>query len=95
MSVPCGTITVRKPANIIATNMTVDPTDCDELCDVTVTVTWQNTGGRTATITPAIVVNTTRTEGTPITLIKNQTVTITFNVTDLTEGTYTICPDPN
>jgi plastocyanin len=95
MSVPCGVITVRKPANITATNMTVQPTDCDEPCNVTVTVTWKNTGGRTATITPAIVVDTTRTEGAPITLAKNETVTITFNVAGLIEGTYNVCPDPN
>ena len=95
MPVTCQTITVLKPAHITATNMTIDHIDCDEPCDSTITITWTNTGSRTATIIPGIVVNGTRTAGTSMTLAKDQTSIQTFHVTGLTEGTYTVCPDPN
>lgn len=93
--VECGTLTVRKPAHIVADSMTIDPTDCEEPCNATVTITWKNIGGRTETITPAIVVNGVRTPAAaPITLAKNETTIVVFNITGLTEGDYTICPDP-
>lgn len=57
MTIACGTITVQKPAHITATDMIIDPTDCDEFCDASVTITWTNTGGRTRTITPGIKVD--------------------------------------
>ena len=96
MSVTCGMITVWKPAHITATNITYSTTDCDEPCNVTVTITWTNTGGRTQTITPGIIVDGVRTAGTPITLAKNETATPQiFTVTGLMEGDHTICPDPN
>ena len=95
MTIACGTITVWKPAHIGATNMVIDPTDCDELCDATVTITWKNTG-RTATITPAIVVDGVRTPAaSPITLGKNETATVVFHLTGLLEGNHSVCPDPN
>ena len=93
--VTCGTITVWRPANITATNMNIDPTDCDTPCDVTVTITWTNTGGRTQTITPGIVVDTVTTAGTSMTLAANQTAQQIFHVTGLMEGVHTVCPDPN
>ena len=96
MSVTCGTITVRKPAHITADSMTIDPTDCNELCDSTVTITWKNNGGRTATITPAIIVDGVRTPAAaPITLGHNETATVTFHLTGLMEGDHSVCPDPN
>lgn len=97
MSVNCGTIIVWKPANITATSITIDPTDCDELCDSTVTIIWTNIGGRTATITPGIKVDngTTQPAAGPITLAHNQSATVVFTVTGLLEGTHTICPVPN
>lgn len=94
--VECGTITVWVPAHIIAYSMDIVPTDCDEPCNATITVTWKNIGGRTQEITPAIIVGTVRTPAlTPIILAKNQTATVIFNVTGLTEGNYLVCPDPS
>lgn len=94
--VECGILTVSKPAHIIAESMTIDPTDCEEPCNATVTVAWKNVGGKIQTITPAIVVNgSTTPAAAPITLAKNETATIVFNLTGLMEGDYTICPDPN
>ncbi len=96
MPVTCGTITVWRPAHITADSMIIDPTDCDEQCDATVTITWKNIGGRTQTITPAIVVDGVRTPAiAPITLVKNQTATVEFHVTGLMEGDHSVCPDPN
>jgi hypothetical protein len=97
MSIQCQTITVLKPANIVATDMTMSKNDCEEPCDVTVTITWQNIGSKPGTITPGIIVNDVTTNGTPITLAKDETVTQTFNLTNLPEiaGDYTICPYPN
>ncbi len=95
MTIPCGTITVTRPSHITALNMTIEPTECDELCDSTVTITWTNTGGRTETITPGIVVDGVRTAGTPITLARDETATQIFQVSGLLEGVHTVCPDPN
>lgn len=95
MTVACGTITVWKPANITATDISYSTTDCDEPCNATVTITWTNTGGRTATITPAIIVDGIRTEGALITLAKNESATQMFNVIGLIEGDHSVCPDPN
>lgn len=96
MTIACGTITVRKPANITATGMTIDPTDCDEPCNSTVSITWTNNGGRAQTITPAIIVDGIRTPATaPITLAPGNTATVAFSVTGLTEGNHSVCPDPN
>lgn len=96
MPVTCETITVWKPAHITAMTMTIDPTDCDEPCDTTVTIIWKNTGGRTQTITPGIKVDgITTTAAAPITLAKDETATVVFHVTGLMEGPHSVCPDPN
>lgn len=82
--------------HITATNMTINPTNCDEPCNSIVTVTWENIGKKPGKFRPAIKVNETKIElGTEITLNKNRTTTQTFNLTNLMEGTYTICPYPN
>lgn len=82
--------------HITATNMTIDPIDCDEPCSSTVSVTWTNTGKKEEDFRPAIKVNGTKIElEIEITLNKNQSTTQIFNLTDLMEGTYTICPYPN
>lgn len=96
MTIACGTITVWIPAHITAINMTIDPIDCDEPCNATVIVTWQNTGGRATTITPAIIVDTLTTPAAaPITLAHNETAQVTFNVTGLAAGNHSVCPVPN
>lgn len=82
--------------HIAATNMTINPVDCNEPCNSVVIVTWENIGKKPGTFVPAITVNGTKIElGTEIRLTKNQTTTQTFNLTNLMEGTYTICPYPN
>lgn len=81
---------------IAAMDMIINPTDCDEPCNATVTVTWKNTGSGIAKFNPAITVNENKIKlGTEITLHKNETTTQTFNLTNLMEGTYSICPYPN
>ena len=81
--------------HIIATNIIINPTDCDEPCDSIVTVTWKNIGKRQK-FRPAIKVNGTIIElDIEIILNKNQTTTQTFNLTNIMEGTYIICPYPN
>lgn len=96
MTIACGTITVWRPANITATDMTIIPADCDEPCNATVTITWTNTGGRTATITPAIVVDGVTTSApAPITLAHGESTAVAFNVTGLMEGNHSVCPSPN
>ena len=81
--------------NITATNMTISPTDCDEPCNAIVTVTWVNSGQGSGKFKPAIKVNGIIKQLEEINLRKNQTITMTFNLTNLMEGTYTICPYPN
>ena len=96
MSVTCGIIAVSKPANITATDITYSTTDCEEPCNVTVTITWKNTGGKTATITPGIVVDGITTPApAPITLAKDETAIVVFHLTGLLEGNHSVCPDPN
>lgn len=97
MTIDCGTITVHKPpAHIEATNMTIDPMDCDEPCGATVTITWTNNGGVTQTITPAIIVDTVSTPATEsITLGPGESAIVEFDVTGLMEGDHSVCPDPN
>lgn len=96
MTIECGEIEVHKLAHITATDMVIDPTDCDELCDSTITITWTNTGGRTQTITPGIVIDEVMTPATaPITLAKHESAIVIFHVTGLTEGDHSVCPYPN
>lgn len=78
---------------IVATSMTLSTTDCDEPCSPTVTVIWTNTGNKQK-FRPAITVNGNKIEsGTEITLDKNRSTSpIIFNLTNLMEGTYKICP---
>jgi len=81
---------------ITATNMTINPTDCDEPCNSVVTITWKNIGQKKEKFRPAIKVNGKKIElGIEITLKKNQITEKTFSLTNLMEGTYTICPYPN
>lgn len=81
--------------HIIATNIIINPTDCDEPCNSVVTVTWKNMGKKQK-FCPTIKVNGTKIElGRYITLDKYETTTQTFNLTNIMEGTYIICPYPN
>lgn len=95
-SIACQTLTVRKPAHIVATEMIMNKTDCDDPCtDATVTITWKNTGGRTGTFTPGISVNGIPTLITPVELGPGETFTQIFALPSMTEGDYEICPSPN
>ena len=83
-------------SNITAIDMVIDPIDCDTPCNATIIITWQNIGKKPEKFKPAIKVNDTKTGEKPeLTLAKNQTTTQTFNLTNLMEGIYTICPYPN
>lgn len=71
-------------------------TECQEPCSVSVKFTWKNTGGVGGRFEPAIVVNGTRTgSGTQQNISPGQEYTEIFDLIDLINGTYTICPDPN
>lgn len=94
-SIACQTLVVKKPANIVATNMVLSTIDCDEPCNATVTITWTNIGSRQGTVVPGVVVNGATTLGTSITLNKDETATQTFALNGLTEADYDICPYPN
>ncbi len=94
ISIPVS-IPILNGTKIRATSLVLSTTDCDEPCSITVTVIWKNTGN-SGSFKPAITVNGIKTEKTYyITLGKNKTTTQIFNLTDLMEGTYTVCPYPN
>ena len=88
-------ISILNGVKIAAISLVLSTTDCDEPCNVTVTVIWKNTGS-SGSFKPAITVNGIKTEKTYyVTLGKNQITTQTFNLTNLTEGIYVVCPYPN
>jgi len=102
MTVPCQILDVPIRANITAIDMIItkksctEPCNCVEPCDVDISITWKNTGGVPGTFEPAIKINTVRTgSGSNKNLGVNETYTETFNVINLIEGNYNICPDPN
>jgi hypothetical protein len=89
-------IEIMNGEEIVAINMIIDPVDCDEQCNATVTVTWQSTSNRRKKFIPAINVNGQKISPYgEISIVKDQTITKTFDLTGLMEGTYTICPYPN
>ncbi len=92
---PTNRINAANGAHITAIGMTIIPNDCDEHCNSTITVTWKNMGNGPGKFRPGIRINDDRIRYELITLAKNQTTTQIFNLTDLMEGIYTICPDPN
>ncbi len=99
MTVTCPIITVT-PApigiNITATNITPSLTTCQELCSLIVDITWTNTGDTSGSFIPGIQVGTEPVMTLPsITLAAGASVTKTFSITGLTEGTHIICPVPN
>lgn len=96
MTVECKTVTVRRPAKIEATNMNVTPLECDISCTFTLSITWTNTGGRSGSFEPAIKIDNVRISiGALTPLDTGQGITITYEISDLSEGTHEICPDPN
>ena len=95
MYTPVNHIITTNGEHITATGMTINPIDCDEPCNATVTVIWKNIGNGPGKFRPGIKVNEDRIRLDEMTLAKNQTTTQIFNLTNIMEGTYTICPDPN
>ncbi len=102
MTIACEILQVRPPADITATNMVLNKTQCASPCNADVTITWTNNGGVPGSFEPAIVVNTIRTGlGHNVPVQAGATHTEIFNLTNLTtnvdgsEKDYTICPDPN
>jgi hypothetical protein len=96
MTVACGLLQVKPPANITATNMVLSKTLCTPPCNADVTITWTNNGGTPGSFEPAVVVNGVRTGlGSNKNVPAGGTDTETFNLIGLTVADYTICPDPN
>lgn len=99
MTVACTIVTIEAktiPTNITATAITPSVTTCTEPCNLTVNITWANTGGVTGTFTPAIIVDGTSIPlATPETLDPAQSVTKTFTVDNLMKGSHNICADPD
>lgn len=96
MTVECKIVTVRRPAKIEATNMDVTPLDCDMPCILIITITWTNTGGRPGSFDPAIKIDGTVIPiGSSTPLNPGENIIITYELSDLSEGTHEICPDPN
>lgn len=88
-------ISIDLRPSIIPTIITPSKITCTEPCDLTIDVTWTNTGGITGTFAPTITVN-----GLPNVLPNESlgpglSVTKTFTLTDLMIGDYNICPEPN
>ena len=89
------TVIIRTPANIVATAITPSKITCTEPCDLTVDITWINSGETVGTLIPTIIVN-----GAPTTMAFEPLgpglfVTKTFPLIGLVAGTYDICADPN
>jgi hypothetical protein len=90
-------IRVLTPANIISTTIIPSSTTCTESCDITVDVTWTNTGETTGSFIPSIKI-----DDIPINpeqyaqedLIPEDIITHTFTITGLMEGNHTICAVP-
>lgn len=87
------------PANITATDMTITPdVPCRSgSCTVTVYVTWTNTGESSGSFTPSIMIDVNQIASAPSSVIVGPSLTASqqFEITGLTTGIHTICPDPN
>jgi hypothetical protein len=70
-------------------------TNCLFPCNLTVDIIWQNMGINIGTFVPAVVIDGIKTSFAPESLTGGETVLHTFSITGLTDGTHTICPDPN
>lgn len=101
MTIACQIVNVVTPANITATNMMLDRTDCTAFCNVTVTIEWTNTGGTTGTFAKAVSVYkdgehyNTYIFGLNTTLGPGLSTTGSHTITGLPAGIYSICPNPN
>lgn len=94
-SLPCITVDVVSPAQIIATSIVPDTVSCLEPCNINVDITWRNDGDVSGSFTPTILVNGTPTSMTSETLDPGQSSTKTFTIYNLMKGSYEICADPN
>lgn len=91
----CQTIVVSPtPAEIITTNIILTPPTCAEQCNVSVDVTYVNSGQTSGTFTPEITVNEAHVLIDSDTLDPGASVVKTFELTDMAIGTYTICAVP-
>jgi hypothetical protein len=91
----CIVVTVKTPADIVATAITPAITTCVAPCGTTVDITWTNNGGTTGDFVPKITVNGTETPAASESLGAGLSVTKTFTLTNLLAGTITICAIPN
>ena len=94
----CQIITVRTPANVTSTTLTVDKNDCTEPCTVGGNVSWTN-NGETASdpIDLGITVDTVPTVLASGVIIPPSTTTslYPFSVQNLSAGTHNICASPD
>lgn len=90
----CQVVTVRTPANITTTEMTLTPSTCAEPCNTSIDVTYMNSGQTAGDFTPEITVDGTSIQLAPETLGPGISVVKTFALADKPIGTYTICAVP-
>ena len=90
----CQVVTVKTPADITTTNMTLSHTTCIEPCSINVDVTYMNSGQTAGEFTPEITIDGVSMPLTPETLGAGVSVVKTFALTDKTIGEYTICAVP-
>lgn len=81
--------------DIIPTVITPSKTTCTEPCDITIDITWTNTGGVTGIFAPTITVNGVPNVLPDESLGPGLSVIKTFTLTGLITGNYNICPEPN
>lgn len=93
-TLPCITVTVFTPANIITTDISLDKTTCTAPCNVTVNVTWTNNGGVSKTFTPEISVDGISNASSSVALAPGDNTIIPFGLTGLAAGIHTICAIP-
>lgn len=99
MTVTCPTINVTAPPTgpyITATSITPSVTTCQAPCTLTVSVTWTNQGDTAGTFAPNLSIDDT--PGTAFaseSLNPGATITHTFNISNIGQGSHTICPIPN
>lgn len=91
----CQNACITPSVNIVATNMILDKTTCQEPCTVNISITWKNNGTTSGTFTPGVKINEALITLLPVTLAPGISVTKQFQKTGIMLGSYNICPDPN
>lgn len=90
----CQMVTVRTPADITTTEITLTPSTCTETCDISIDVTYMNSGQTAGEFTPEITVDGFSFSMDPETLAPGVSVVKTFTLANNIIGIYTICAVP-